>query len=93
MAKAKTAPISPITVQAPPSVVDIATLPGLYAGVTGRTVYVSMAQGLLAAKGYSCPITGDYDAATVKAVQRLQIENGLLPDTRISSKEWRLLTA
>ena len=97
MAKAKRAPLAALIsytpVKASSAVVDIATLPNLYSGVTGRGVYVRMAQGMLAARGYFCPITGEYDAATVKAVQRLQIENGLLPDTRISSKEWRLLTA
>ena len=71
--------------------VEITTLPNLYPGVRGRAVYVRMLQEALIAKGYRCPVTGEYDEATTRAVQRMQISHKMLPNARVGVGEWRAL--
>ncbi len=83
------APVEPSA----PATVDIGTLPGLFPGVTGRTVYVRMLQEALTRKGFRCPVTGVYDTNTTRAVQRMQTANSLLPDARVGAREWEALTS
>jgi peptidoglycan hydrolase-like protein with peptidoglycan-binding domain len=92
MARAKkvedtTTTVTPVEI----TTVDIGTLPGLFPGVTGRAVYVRMLQEALTRKGFRCGVTGDYDANTTRAVQRMQTANKLLPDARVGAREWEAL--
>lgn len=94
MAKTKKTVEQTLTAQpvTPSNTVDIVTLPNLHPGVTGRRVYVRMLQEALTRKGFRCAATGAYDDATARAVQRMQIANGMLPNARVGTAEWAALT-